>query len=183
MFQLSQMGGFFTLLGISVFAFALMSAFGHGDVEIGDHDGISSGENGASLLSLRNLFLFGIGFGASGLIATHLGYSLIWSSVIGIVFGGFVAFIGFWFYQTISRQQATTNTDTRNLIGKRATVTTHIPIGRFGQVTTQDEHGSTVYLTAHADGNISFEQGTSVIIIEASGNTVTVTRPLSYSAV
>lgn len=182
MFQLSQMGGFLTLLAVSVVAFALMSAFGHGDGEISDHDGISSGENGPSLLSLRNLFLFGVGFGAAGSIATHLGYSLIGSSLIGFVFGCVVALIGFWFYRTISQQQATTNTDTRNLVGKRATVTTRIPTGRMGQVSTEDEHGGTIYLNAHTEGDLSFEQGVSVVIAEATGNTVVVSRPIPHTA-
>lgn len=179
MLGLSQMGGFFTLLIASVLFFVLSSHFGHDDGggDTGGDGGITSGDNGPSLLSLRNLFLFGVGFGAAGCVATHLGYSLIISSIFGVVFGAIVAFIGFWFYRAISRQQATTNTDTRNLVGKKATVSTHIPQGRMGQIVTQDEHGGTVYLNARTEADYDVDQGMQVVITEASGGTVTVARP------
>jgi membrane protein implicated in regulation of membrane protease activity len=177
MLGLSQMGGFFTLLMASLLCFVLSSAFGHGDDGGDAGDGISTGDNGPSVLSLRNLFLFGIGFGAAGSVATHLGYPLVISSVCGVVFGVSIALAGFWFYRTISRQQATTNTDTRNLVGKKATVSAHISQGRMGQIVTQDEHGGTVYLSALSSGAHDISQGTQVVITEASGGTVTVALP------
>jgi membrane protein implicated in regulation of membrane protease activity len=179
MLGLSQMRGFFTLLVISVLFFVLSSHFGHDDGggEMDGDVGVTSGDNGPSLLSLRNLFLFGVGFGAAGSVATHLGYSLIVSSIIGVGFGAVVALIGFWFYRTISRQQATTNTDTRNLVGKKATVSTYIPQGRMGQIVTQDEHGGTVYLNARTEADHDIDQGAQVVITEASGGMVIVARP------
>jgi membrane protein implicated in regulation of membrane protease activity len=174
--QLSQMAGFMLLLGISVVGLIGASLFGH-DGDIGDTDGLSHGESGPSLLSLRNLFLFGLGFGSAGAIATHLGASIVLSCVAGAVTGLVVAFVGWLFYRTISKQQATTNTNTVSLVGSRAVVSTHIPVGRMGQVVTNDQHGSTMYLDARAsDANSSFAEGETVSIVFAAGNSVRVSK-------
>jgi membrane protein implicated in regulation of membrane protease activity len=177
--EISQMMGFVMLLGISVLGILGASLFGHdGDVELSD--GLSHGDSGPSLLSLRNLFLFGLGFGAAGAIATHLGMSLVFSCIVGAISGMVIAFVGWLFYRTISKQQASTNTDTRNLIGSRATVSTRIPAGRMGQVVATDEHGSTVYLDARSsEEDRSFTEGETVFIAEAAGNLVRVAKQLN----
>lgn len=173
--EISQMMGFVMLLGISVLGILGASLFGHdGDVELMS-DGLSHGDSGPSLLSLRNLFLFGLGFGAAGAIATHLGMSLVYSCIVGAVSGLVIAFVGWLFYRTISKQQASTNTDTRSLVGSRATVATRIPAGRVGQVVTTDEHGSTIYLDARSsEAARTFAEGETVFIAEAAGNLVRV---------
>lgn len=168
------------LLVSCVLFFVLSSMFGHDDGggDVSDDGGLTHGDNGPSLLSLRNLLLFGIGFGAAGAVATHMGYSLIASSLAGFVFGMTVALAGWWFYRAIGRQQGSTNTDTRNLIGKPALVTTHIPPGRMGQVAAQDEYGGRVYLDARSNEGVEINEGEPVIITEAFGNTVTVAKPV-----
>lgn len=174
--EISQMVGFLMLLGVSALGIIGASFFGHdGDIELSD--GFSHGDSGPSLLSVRNLFLFGLGFGSAGAIATHLGLSLVWSCVTGAVFGFVVALVGWWFYSTISRQQVSTNTNTRNLIGRQATVSTRIPVGQMGQVVTSDEHGSTVYLDARSsEEGASFAVGDPVNIVYAAGNQVRVAK-------
>jgi membrane-bound ClpP family serine protease len=72
---------------------------------------------------------------------------------------------------------STSNTDTRNLVGKKATVSTYIPQGRMGQIVTQDEHGGTVYLNARTEADHDIDQGAQVVITEASGGMVIVARP------
>jgi membrane protein implicated in regulation of membrane protease activity len=177
--EISQMMGFVMLLAVSTVGIIGASLFGHdGDVELSD--GLSHGDSGPSLLSLRNLFLFGLGFGAAGAIATHLGMSLVMSCVFGGVSGLMTSLLGWLFYRTISKQQASTNTNTRSLIGSRATVSTRIPSGRMGQVVATDEHGSTVYLDARSsEGDHPFAEGDTVFITEASGNLVRVAKQLN----
>lgn len=172
--ELSQMMGFVMMLAVSTVGIIGASLFGHdGDVEL--NDGFSHGDNGPSLLSLRNLFLFGLGFGAAGAIATHLGLSLVLSCIVGASSGLLTALLGWLFYRTINKQQASTNTNTRNLVGSRATVTTRIPSGRIGQVVATDEHGSTIYLDARSsEVDRSFAEGDTVFIAAAAGNLVRV---------
>lgn len=176
--EISQMTGFMLVLGVSALCLVGSHMFGHdGDISADGSDDVSHDGDGPSLLSFRNLFLFGLGFGAAGAIATHLGLSLVLSCIAGLAAGVIVALIGWWFYRTIGRQQATTNTNTQNLVGRRATVSTYIPIGQMGQVVTTDEYGSTVYLVARSsiEGQ-SFVAGETVSIVEAAGNLVRVAR-------
>ena len=170
------MMGFMMLLGISVLGIFGASLFGHdGDVELSD--GLSHGDSGPSLLSIRNLFLFGLGFGAAGAIATHLGMSLVFSCIVGATTGLVIAFVGWLFYKTISKQQASTNTNTKNLVGNSASVSTRITAGRMGQIVTTDEHGSSIYLYARSsEEGQSFTEGETVIISEAEGNLVRVIK-------
>lgn len=174
--EISQMMGFVTLLAVSTMGIIGASLFGHdGDVELSD--GFSHGDSGPSLFSLRNLFLFGLGFGAAGAISTHLGMSLVMSCVTGAGMGMVIALLGWLFYRTISRQQVSTNTNTGDLIGSRATVATRIPVGQMGQVVTTDRNGSTIYLTARSsEAGQSFAEGETVCIVEAAGNLVRVTK-------
>ena len=176
MFGLSQMAGFMTLLIASTLFFALSSVFGHDDGGADAGDGVTHGDNGPSLLSLRNLLLFGIGFGAAGSVATHLGYSLMLASSAGAAFGVVVTFLGLMFYRAIGRQQATSNTNTQKLIGRKAVVTTQIPLGRLGQVSMRDELGGTVYLDARSGESTTIEQGELVYITDAAGSLVTTSR-------
>ncbi len=175
--EFSQMSGFISVLVVSSFFFAMSSFFGHddGNVDSGD-SGSTHGENGPSILSLRNFFLFGIGFGAAGSVATDMGYSLMWSSVAGFSFGVVVAFVGWLFYRTIGRQQATSNTNTRTLVGKKATVSTFIPSGRVGQVAAQDQYGNRMYLDARSSDGTDLNEGEVVTIIDAVGNSATVAK-------
>jgi membrane protein implicated in regulation of membrane protease activity len=174
--MISQMMGFVTLLAVSIAGIIGASLVGHdGDVELSD--GLSHGDSGPSLLSLRNLFLFGLGFGAAGTISTHLGLSLMMSCVAGASLGVVIALLGWIFYRTLSRQQVSTNNNTVDLVGSWATVATRIPAGQMGQVVTTDKSGGTVYLTARSsEAGQSFAEGETVRIVEAAGSLVRVTK-------
>ncbi len=172
---LSQMGGFLTLLGASALFFILASLFG-GDDSGGGDDGseMSHGDDGPSFLSIRNLYLFGMGFGAAGAIATHMDVSLVWAIIIGCCFGLLMAAIGWLFFRSVAKQQASTNTSTHSLIGKTAVVSSYIPAGRMGQVSAHDEHGSRVYLDARGEQGCAYNEGDTVRIIDSIGHMVTV---------
>lgn len=174
--EISQMMGFVMLLAVSAVGIIGASLLGHdGDVELSD--GFSHGDSGPTLLSVRNLFLFGLGFGAAGAIATHLGMSLVMSCVAGAVTGVVIALLGWMFYRTISQQQVSTNTNTGDLVGSRATVSTRIPSGQVGQVVATDKNGATIYLTARSSvADQSFPEGEIVRIVEAAGNLVRVSK-------
>lgn len=178
---ISQMMGFMLVLGTSVFVLVIMSFFGHDDIEVSH--GLTDGDHGPSLLSVRNLFLFAAGFGAAGGIATHLGYAVVPACLWGGLSGVVTALLGWLFYRTISNQQSSTNTNTRSLIGRRATVSTHIPAGQVGQVVTTDPHGSTIYLDARSseEGQV-FAEGEAVRITDAAGNLVRVAKQAVQSA-
>lgn len=177
--QISQMSGFVLVLLVSTLFLVGTSLFGHGD-DVDLSDGLSNGDSGPDLLSLRNLSLFGLGFGSVGAIATHMGATLVMSCAAGTGSGLVFAFVGWMFYKTINRQQASSNTNTGTLVGKQATVSAHIAAGQVGQVIATDTFGSTIYLDARSqeDGRV-FAEGEQVYILQAAGNLVRVAKQMN----
>lgn len=141
-------------LGIAVVClviFAVLSAFGADDHHTGitggdmhDGDGIATSD----VLTLRNLLLFGIGFGAAGALARFLGLNPWFASGAGLLMGAVLVAIAVAFYRSIRKQESNSVTSAQSLVGKHATVTTAIPPGGYGEITTQNDLGTTVNLDA-----------------------------------
>src|SRR3989344_1147738 len=135
------------LLG-SVAAIAILHALG-GD----NHDGAGLAHDGdavSEILNLRNLMIFGVGFGAAGFIAHSLGQGPIMASFWGLGFGAVMVTVAALFYHSIKQQQSNSLSDHGTLVGKKANVIIDIPESGLGEVSTSNAFGSAVNLTAQS---------------------------------
>jgi hypothetical protein len=180
MFDDPQLQVFFWVLVASVlfFVFSILAgvdAYGDADVVQTPDGGDGHAAVSWNILSFRNLFLFGIGFGAVGFLSTKAGYGVATSVAGGIAAGAVIAAIGVWFFRLISSQESNTVTDPAELVGRKASVTTAIPAAGLGEVLAVNEHGTQVSLFAQSNGT-AILGGTRVVIVAAAGDRVTV-RP------
>ncbi len=167
---------FLVILGGSFLFFVISTVFGmeHGDVDGHDH-GDGDGEGGfmTDLFTLRNLFLFGVGFGAIGFIARYLGAGPLGSSFAGIGAGVLMAMFGAWLFRALRNQQANSIVDLETVVGKTASVITAIPEGGRGEISTTNSHGARVTMPAQSSGGAVSEQ-TPVKVTSVVGNTAIV---------
>lgn len=167
---LTQTGVFLSILSLGVVFFIVSAIFGGDDGD--QHDGA---ESAPSFLSIRNIFLLATGFGAGGLIGTHLGLGALGASVVGFASGLTFAALGFAFYKSVRKQQVSTGFDSRKLVGKLAYVTESIPAGLSGMIHTTDEWGHVTYMAARCqDPTRKISVGTTVEITESNGHVATV---------
>jgi membrane protein implicated in regulation of membrane protease activity len=172
---------FLTVLGGSFLFFVISLIFGmeHGDMGGHDSGGHDGGEGGfaTDLFTLRNIFLFGVGYGALGFIARYLGAGPLGSNLWGCLAGAIMAFFGAWLFRALKSQQSNTITNLDTLIGKSANVITAIPEGGRGEIETANAFGTRVHMPAQSsDGAIA--EHTTVEIVNIVGNTATVKTAL-----
>ncbi len=142
--------------------------FGHDHGGDGESDGLMT-----NLFTLRNFFIFALGFGASGAIAARLGANDLIASIWGLVAGVLLALLGSALYRAMRGQQASSLTHSNALVGKRAKVLTAIPSGGRGEITTTNAQGTTVALPARSSSG-EIVQNTIVNITAMDGDTATV---------
>lgn len=174
MFGNSGSQTFLWILLASVAFFLVTMAFGidgGGDADTTGSDASPDGHAAISwdVFSLRNLFLFGIGFGAVGFLSVQMGYGEVTSLCGGLAAGFFMVALAVWFFRLISQQESNTITDPDALVGRPANVTTTIPANGFGEILTVNEHGTQVTLYAQSEGSV-IESGKSVVILSVAGN-------------
>lgn len=172
---------FLMILGGSALFFFISMAFGmdHGEVGGGHDDGGHDGDGGGfmtDLFTLRNIFLFGVGFGALGSIANAYGAGPLLSSLAGVGAGLLMAVFGAWLFRLLREQQANTVTSLDTLVGKSARVVTTIPKGGRGEISTTNDLGVNVTLAAQSSDDAILENA-NVVIQSVVGNTATV-KPL-----
>lgn len=155
---------FLLIFGLSLFLFMFFNVLGDTDTSVDVGDNVVS-----EVLSLKNLLLFGIGFGALGGIATYLGAGPLLASGAGLLTGVGMVVLGVLFYRAVRGQQANSSTSLNNLIGKTAVVSTRIPVQGMGEITTQNEHGTQIHLTAQSESS-EIQEGTVVIITAFAGS-------------
>ncbi len=177
-----DMGQLFLVILVGCFVFFLVSLiFGmdHGELggghDHGGHDGDGDGFM-TDLFTLRNIFLFGVGFGALGSIANAYGAGPLVSSFAGTVAGVLMAVFGAWLFRLLRKQQANSVTSLETLVGTSARVTTTIPKGGRGEIATINEHGVNVTMSAQSSDEAIMEN-VNVTILSVVGNTATV-KPL-----
>lgn len=174
---MDQMSVFLLILAGCLLFFVLIASFG-GDASGGDADaGVGGHDDGgiftSNILAVRNLFLFGAGFGAGGAIATYLGCGVVASSAWGIGVGVCMVVVVVWFYALVRRQQSNTVSSPEALVGKHAVVVTEIPENGIGEISATNEYGALVYIVARTrSGEISI--GEKVIVKSVEGHTATV---------
>ena len=161
------------------FFISMLFGADHGDLGGGhDHGGGEGDGDGfmTDLFTLRNIFLFGVGFGAIGYIARYLGAGPIGSSIAGIIAGLLMAVFGAWLFRVLREQQSNSVTSLETLVGKSARVTTTIPKEGRGEIATVNEHGVNVTMSAQSSDEAIMEN-VNVTILSVVGNTATV-KPL-----
>jgi membrane protein implicated in regulation of membrane protease activity len=140
---LSQLTAFGVFLGIAAigFLFLLVSllfgevfdhlGFDH-DHDIGhDHDG---DHGGPSFFSPRVMSVFVTAFGGFGAVSTHYGLGVFPSSMVGFASGVFFGSIIYYFARFLYSQQASTQLQGHEMLGRTARVVVSIPAGGVGQV-------------------------------------------------
>lgn len=157
--------GTFLIIGIvCVIGFVILSAFGHDDHGTDGGDGLTS-----DILSLRNLLLFGTGFGAAGSLVTHLGFGPIWATAAGLLVGVVMVILTVLFFRSVRSQQSNSVTSLKDLAGKAGFVTSRIPEGGLGEISIRNVQGTQVHLCAQSQGG-EILSGTQVEIVEIVGD-------------
>lgn len=152
--------------------FSLAGDHDTGDGGDGDDGGHDSGES-SSIFTLRNFTHFGIGYGATGALATNLGSGSLAANVYGILGGVLLAVLAGMLFGAIRRQQANSVSNIELLVGKQGRVITAIPNMGVGQIQTQDQFGTTAILSAQSQGG-ALDQGSQVEITSVAAGTVIV---------
>lgn len=142
--------------------------FGHHDVDL-DHGDVDFDHEhgGPGLLSIRNLMLFMVGFGAAGAIATHYGFSLAVASFFGALTGLAFAVLGLLLFRVLHQQQSNSLVSDRAFVSKAARVTVAIRPGELGQIVTQSDQGGDRYWSAQTTGTRKVIGVGEVVTIES----------------
>jgi len=168
------------LLCFTVWVAMVFMGLGDDGGDTGDHShGDADHHDGAmpNVLTIRNIMLFGVGFGASGYISTYNGNDFQTSFIVGLVFGTGTAYLGYKFFQLIRKQEGNSLTCLNFLEGTEARVLTAIPGKGFGEITARNEFGTTIIVMARSEGS-DISEGSKVRIVSIAGNIATVTTAL-----
>ncbi|MDA2930633.1 hypothetical protein MYX84_11925 [Acidobacteria bacterium AH-259-O06] len=148
----------------------------HLDIDF-DHD-FDHGDHGLgpSILSPKILSVFVTVFGGTGYIVTvQFDYSLLGTSLIGIVSGVILASITFGVVSWLYTQQSTTMVSPESLVGKKGTVSIGIPRAGIGQVVL-NVVGARVTKSARSEDGEAIEPNSRVTVVSVEGSGVIV-RP------
>lgn len=132
--RLSSTQQFFYGLGIIAGCVTLVMAF-LALFGLGDHDAdLGAGDqfDGASLLSVKPITGFFLGFGWGGGIALDLNFSLLAATLIAFVAGGIVMLAIAWLIRAIYSLRSDGTRQINNAIGAVGTVYVTLPASRMG---------------------------------------------------
>jgi membrane protein implicated in regulation of membrane protease activity len=115
-------------IGLLVLLFSLL--FG----EILDEMHLEADHDGPGFFSTRVISVFLTAFGGVGAVSVNYGLSPIASSAVGFVSGVLLGGLIYLFARFLYSQQASSNIDPADLIGRTAQVTVGIPADGIGQV-------------------------------------------------
>lgn len=123
----------FLLITAAGFLFLLLS-FLLGDLfDVLGHD--SGGDaHEIGILDTRVISIFATAFGGFGALGTWLGLGAMLSSLLGLVGGGVLGAIIFFFGRTLYRQQASSSISAHNLVGRIAEVVVPIHVNNVGKI-------------------------------------------------
>lgn len=158
------LGTFLIIAVVCLLGFAVLSAFGHDDHGTDGGDSVTS-----DILSLRNLLLFGTGFGAAGSLVTHLGYGPIWATVAGLLVGVVMVVLTVSFFRSVRSQQSNSVTSLIDLVGKTGVATSRIPEDGLGEISTRNAQGTQVHLCAQSQGG-EIRSGMAIEIVNIVGD-------------
>lgn len=134
------------LVCLSIFLLSMIS--GH-DIDLGDALDFTE-DGGSGWLSIRFITLFGIGFGAVGLLSGYAGIDALASAALGAVGGGLMGVVGWQLSTILLKQESNSTPDLNNLINRNAIVTIGITMTTTGEVMLRNEFGHVVYIPARS---------------------------------
>jgi len=142
------------------------------DADIG-FDGFEAG--GPSVLSLKLILIFLIGFGLCGFLAAYF-KTQTHHVILALTGGGVIWFVSYQALSWLYRQQSTSHVRGASFVGKEAQVTVPIPKGGSGEVFSRmDGTNKSIYLNARAqDSERQYQRGQTVTIRSVEGTTAIV---------
>ncbi|MCJ7792660.1 MAG: NfeD family protein [Candidatus Marinimicrobia bacterium] len=140
--------------------------------EIGDIDHEIS-PTGPSPFSLRTICMFGVGFGAGGLIGTGLNWSPPLTLIPATGGGSFCAVVMFLFLRFLYGEQGTTSIQPKDYVGLIGRVTVSLPERKPGQVALVVK-GQRMNVPARAENFQPIPSQTEVEVISMEGGTAIV---------
>lgn len=160
------------LLGAVMLA---VSAFS-GDQDGGGFDGDGDVAHGPSFLSLKTVSLFMVGTGLAGaLAASYSGGVTFFASLLAVLGGLALGWVGYAFLKLVYGQQASSLIKTEDLIGLEAQVSIAIPAHGIGQVGCV-VNSRRVYHEARSKDEEAIQEGINVFIVDVQGGVVIVER-------
>jgi membrane protein implicated in regulation of membrane protease activity len=138
-----------------------------------DVDGLEMG--GPSLLSLKLILIFLIGFGLCGFVSAQL-KTQVHHVIIGLIGGGALWFVSYQALSWLYRQQSTSQVTAESFVGREGRVTVPIPAGGSGEVYCSIKGtGKSMYLTAQGeDSEKEYAKGDTVTIKSVDGSVAVV---------
>ncbi len=157
------------ICGFIALSFSLL--FGHDTDHDMDHD--AGHADSASVFSTKVILLFITGFGASGAIAAHYKWSMVGSSLIGILFGFLLGGLGYFMVNFFYKQQADSLVNSAEFIGQIGTLTVGIASNSIGEIAVSFK-GQKFYYPAKAKDGQPINSGESVKIVDTVAGTMIV---------
>lgn len=176
---MTDLSAFSVFLGISAlgFLFLILSlVFGEVFEHWGgvDHDIDHGDTGGPSPFSPRVLAVFMTAFGGAGALAGHYGLSVVPASSVAFCSGWVFATLIYWFARFLYGQQASTQVQNQDLVGKSARVVVAIPSNGVGQVRIQLGEELVDKVAQSKSGNSIVEN--SVVLVEQVLGEVVIVR-------
>jgi membrane protein implicated in regulation of membrane protease activity len=140
-----------------------------------DHGGGDVG-GGPSVFSSRIMAAFVTAFGVGGVVGRYYNLPHPAASGVGIATGAVMAGLVYQFAKILYGQQASSELQMTQLVGRSAEVTVAIPANGVGQVTLSVAGERTEHVARSTDGK-AVARGTQVVITALGGDSVTV-RPI-----
>lgn len=169
-------------LALAVGCFLLLVAsmmFGHDQDHDADHDHDVDHDHGGgahgpmSVLSVKVILAFGVGFGAGGYIGARNDLSWLGSTLSGLTGGLIVGGLGYAFLNALYTRQGSSTVQTKQLVGATGVVDTTIDPGSIGKVVVSLPSGRETFLAKSANGQ-RLALNTSVKIVRVEGAIVSV---------
>ena len=178
--SLYQMANSMYFVWIALFGTAMLCislVFGgdhdHDASHDGDADDGHDGGDNMSVLSLKVLWMFTVGFGAGGFFGARAGLDVLSSSLCGIVAGALMGGLGYLLMNYLWKHQGNSVVKTGSAVGLYAVVDTAIEPGKLGEVRCT-VNGRVEYFQARSTSSTLIPASTRVLVTKTVGNTLVV---------
>jgi len=159
-----------------LFLMAILGADQDIDVDVDADVGLDGFEaGGPSVLSLKLILIFLIGFGLCGFLAAYF-HTQTHHVILALIGGATIWFVSYQALNWLYRQQSSSHVRGASFVGKEAQVTVPIPKGGNGEVFARmDGSNKSIYFNARAqDGDAEYQRGQTVTIRSVEGTTAIV---------
>ncbi|MGB5106825.1 MAG: hypothetical protein WBP29_00245 [Candidatus Zixiibacteriota bacterium] len=168
----------FASIGILGFAILLVSLiFGHDsdhDFADTDHGGLSDGDGGPSIFSVKMFAIEMVGFGVTGFgVLAGTDFSMLAASLLGLGGALVMGLIGFTIIKSVWKQQASSTIMRSDIIGAVGHLIDAVQQNGVGQVACSVRGREDTYIARTKDGH-AIPLGTTVKIVDKIGQHVIV---------